>query len=109
MPRLSLEQDRVALVHANRTRVLADGVRSRGRAKGGQLFGVDLISSRGAANVAVSVVPGRVGGQDAGALPAAASRNAALGPGRRDDLRGRAAGRGARDRRTLSRHWSLAR
>ena len=34
-------------------------------------------------------------GQDARALHAAASRNAALGPGHRDDLRGRASGRNA--------------
>ena len=34
MPRLSLERDRVAVVHPNRARVLADGAGRDGRAEG---------------------------------------------------------------------------
>ena len=40
MPRLSLEQHRVAVVHANRAVVVADGAWRGGRAEGGQLLGV---------------------------------------------------------------------
>ena len=96
VPRLSLERDRVAVVHANRARVLAHGAWRDGRAKGGQLLRVGRVSAGAAAHAAVGVVPGRDERQDARALHTAASRNAALGPGRRDDLRGGAAGRGGR-------------
>ena len=56
-----------------------------------------------AANAAVGVVSGRLQRQDARALHAAASRNAALGPGRGDDLRG-----GARGRRECGRNTGIA-
>jgi hypothetical protein len=45
VPRLSFERNRVAVVHANRARILADGIWSVEGAKGGQLFGVGRLSA----------------------------------------------------------------
>src|SRR5690242_19415527 len=96
----------MAMVYASRARLLGNDLRREERAKGSQLLRVGELFAASAAIADGRIVPRRIDRQNARALHAAASRNAALAGGRRDNLCGGAAGRSAYDRETLNRSSS---
>ena len=108
VPRLSLERDRVAVVHAIApvSWLMAYGVTEGRKAVNFSEWAAyppeqqRTLLAASCQDVSDGKMPGR--------LHAAASGNAALGPGRRDDLRGGAPGRSERSRRTVSRPSSAS-